>query len=292
MAKPDLKNGHFIQLSHEILERLIQCKLNSGELRTALYVLRLTYGFKRKEAQISSAELCDQLEVDSSNVRKILSSLCERGIIVKIASHKGVIPPTYGFNKDWEKWTTGRKTPWPNLLASRVSRYPTKESYSGVQLPDKQAQDTRLTGTSYPTNRHQLPDYVSKDSEQNDAAPCGIKNKEQRINNPLTPDEKAGGGEEVSSTLRDRVRDAMTKNGWTPSRRELNKATDMIQAPTPSGWDKSAWRKHLFRLLMSLVDEVKAEMIAGQPVYSPIALACERLRVKLQIDAMLPPKAS
>lgn len=287
MANPNLENGHYLQLSHEILERLIHCSVSGRELKAVLYVIRMTYGFKRKEAEISSLELSEALGIDQRDSRKVMVSLCEKRIIVKTSSHKGVRPPQYSLEKDWEKWDFGGRKTLPELVASRGKYTPTRQTEEGVKHPDKGGQNTPTNGGKIPRLmgvKH--PDYVSKDTEQIEPATRGIKKKEERKKNPPTP--RGGeGGVEVSD-FRLRIREAMVRNGWTPSRKELTKATDLVASPTPAGWDKTAWRRHVFGRLIELCNAIKAEHLAGKPVWAPIAVACERLRNQVMIDQMLP----
>lgn len=290
MAKPDLDNGHYLQLSHEILERLIHCNLSSREVRAVLYVIRMTYGFKRKEAEISSSDLADFIRIDAGDARRTLASLCERRILIRYSGHKGVKPASYGLEKDWERWDFRDPRELPELIASRGVYTTTKKAQGGSNHHDKQGENTttnmvktpRLTGSKH-------HDYVSKDTEQIEPATRGRKKKEERRNNtPLTPVAGGEGGVEVFE-LRIRIREAMVRNGWTPSRKELSRATDLVASPTPIGWDKTAWRKHVFRSLIELCEAIKAEAQSGKTVYAPIALACERLRNQVQMDQMLPP---
>lgn len=289
MAKPDLDNGHYLQLSHEILERLIHCNLPSREVRAVLYVIRMTYGFKRKEAEISSMDLSEALGIDQRDSRKVMVSLCDKRIIVKTSSHKGVRPPQYSLEKDWELWDFGGRKTLPELIASRGKYTPTRQTQEGSKHPDKGGKNTPTNVPKTPRLMCQKhPDYVSKDTEQIEPATRGRKKKEERRNNtPLTPVAGGEGGVEVFE-LRTRIREAMVRNGWTPSRKELSRATDLVASPTPIGWDKTAWRKHVFRALIELCEAIKAEAQAGQTVYAPIALACERLRNQVQMDQMLP----
>jgi len=292
MASPQIDNGKFTRISNEILERLCQCNLTGKEARICFYVLRVTYGYQRKEAEISSADLADQLDSDASDVRKILGCLCDRGILKKTASHRGVKPPVYGVNKDWETWDFGRKKPLPTLIASRGLYAPTSVPLSGVKHPDKQGLNPPTNGVCIPRlTGSKPPDYAAEVANDCESVDTRRKKKEERRNNPLTP-KGNGGGQNSSLELRERVREAMTKNGWSPSRRELTRAVDLVETPTPTGWDKSAWRKHVFRRLMELCQQVKEELLAGKDIYAPIAAACERLRNRIPIDAMLPPKAS
>lgn len=293
MAKPDLENGHFLQLSHEILERLIHCNLSGRELRVVLYVIRMTYGFKRKAAEISSSEMADFLGIDAGDGRRLLALLCERRILVKHSSHRGVKPASYGLEKDWEKWDFGDRKTLPEFIASRGAYTTTSNPQGGSKHHDKRGENTTTSAVKTPRltgSKHH--DYVSKDAVHIEPATRGIKNKEERIKYPPTPQGGTGGVDDIVKTLRERVKSAMLANGWQPSPKELTKAVDLVEKPTPCGWDKSAWRKHVFRALIDLCNDVKAEMLAGEPIRAPIAVACERLRNRIQIDAMLPPKAS
>lgn len=150
MASPQIDKGNFTKISNEILERLAQCRLSGKEFQAAIYVLRLTYGYQRKEAEISSSDLGEQMDADASDVRKVLGALCGRNILVKISSHKGVRPPVYLFNKDWDTWAHGRRASLPGLISSRGKFTPTRELVGEKNHPDKQGEFT-------PTNAQNSP---------------------------------------------------------------------------------------------------------------------------------------
>ena len=48
MASPQLEKGH-TRIAHEITEALVKSNLSGAELRATLWIIRLTYGFHRKE---------------------------------------------------------------------------------------------------------------------------------------------------------------------------------------------------------------------------------------------------
>lgn len=292
MAKPDLNNGHFLQLSHEILERLIHCNLSGREFRIVLYVVRMTYGFKRKSAEISSSEMADFVGIDAGDSRRLLSLLCDRRILVKYSSHRGVKPASYGLEKDWEKWDFGDRKALPELIASRGIYTTTSKTQRGSKHHDKQGENTTTSAVKTPRltgSKHH--DYAAEVTIQDEPNARIIKNKEQRIKYPPTPEPvsaSAEGGVSFEKSLREKLRTMIAAWGWQVSKKDLDRAEDLVRGPTPAGWDKVTWRRHSLVRLYEQVQEIEAELTAGAKIYSPVTVGAHRAKTRLAIDAKLP----
>lgn len=289
---PQMEDG-FVALANALYERLYQCCLPAKEMQAVLYVVRVTYGFRMKSGPVYTSEMAEDIDVDQRYGRRLLEALCDRKILIKTSPAKGRAPACYTLNKNWAQWKHDRKNDFPTLKDGRrrVVEYPASQSkvkqitrQSEANYPPKCNEITRLSDTK-------LPGIVSKDPEQTESRDTPIHNTEYKIHNPPTPKGERGGSESVKD-LKDKIREAMTKRGWPPTRKELSKAVDLVMTPTPTAWDKVAWRKHVFRSLLDQCDQVQSEQLAGETVYAPIALAADRVRNKLKIDAMLPPRAS
>ena len=111
MADVQLENG-YTKIANEILEQMAKIKLSPTQYRLIFVIWRFTYGFKRKEHEMSLSFLSDATGIDKRNVQRELKSLQERKIIfqeIKSGSYRKI-----SFNKNYDEWvgkiTIGKTT--------------------------------------------------------------------------------------------------------------------------------------------------------------------------------------
>ncbi|MCM3411485.1 replication protein [Metabacillus litoralis] len=102
MASPQTKNG-YTRIANEILEVIAKTDLNGTQLRIVMVIWRYTYGFRRKEYEMSLVFLSEAIDTTKSHVKKELNALIGRRIInvVGIGKRRGRI---LSFNKNYEEW--------------------------------------------------------------------------------------------------------------------------------------------------------------------------------------------
>lgn len=101
MANPQKENG-FTPIANEILERLVNIPLLGSEFQILFFIIRKTYGYRKKEDRISLTQFEKGTGLSRPTVVKTLKNLMARNMIVKIYlpdENKG-----YSFIKDHEKW--------------------------------------------------------------------------------------------------------------------------------------------------------------------------------------------
>ncbi|USK46321.1 replication protein [Cytobacillus oceanisediminis] len=103
MASPQTKNG-YTRIANEILEKIAKTDLNGTQLRIVMVIWRYTYGFSRKEYEISLAFLAEAIDTLRGHVDRELTNLINRKIInvVGIGKRRGRI---LSFNKNYEEWS-------------------------------------------------------------------------------------------------------------------------------------------------------------------------------------------
>jgi phage replication O-like protein O len=109
MANPQKENGH-TQIANDIIEHLIASGLNGTELAVVLLILRKTYGWNKKEDQISISQFMDYIPASRQTICTALSKLQLVKIIRLV--HKGTSTNSsnlWSFNKDYDKWQLVRK---------------------------------------------------------------------------------------------------------------------------------------------------------------------------------------
>ena len=103
MANPQKENG-YTSIANEILEHLYRLKLNGTQFRIIMSIWRFTYGFSRKQHEMSESFISQATETHIKQVSRELASLIEMNIIkvVKEASFKS--SRIISFNKNYDTW--------------------------------------------------------------------------------------------------------------------------------------------------------------------------------------------
>jgi phage replication O-like protein O len=103
-ASPQLEDG-YLRIANEVVVQLIQADLGT-EFSLIMAVLRQTWGWNRKEAKISTAELCLMIKRPKSTVDRVLRALVRRNILTESKGGGRGIRSEWGFNKNWKSWLT------------------------------------------------------------------------------------------------------------------------------------------------------------------------------------------
>lgn len=99
-----IENGNFSRIHNAILERLAVTEFTGRELRCLLYLLRMTYGFQRKEHALSLNDWSAGTNISRSHIPDTLRRLADRCIIYRTENGNRK-PATFGFNKYFEQWS-------------------------------------------------------------------------------------------------------------------------------------------------------------------------------------------
>ncbi|AMQ22231.1 replication protein [Geobacillus sp. JS12] len=103
MADVQLEHG-YTKIANEILERLALTKLSPTQFRLVLVIWRYTYGFNRKDHEMSLSFLAEATGVHKQRVKQELDKLIESNII--IVTEEGTFSKSrkLAFNKDYDTW--------------------------------------------------------------------------------------------------------------------------------------------------------------------------------------------
>jgi len=137
-VSPQLENG-FTRIANEILEALARVKLSPHESCIVWFVLRKTYGWRKKSDWISGSQMRAGLGgVDRRHIFRALKRLCDKNMLV--ICRDDARKPKYSFQKDYSKWCvssnqmTGMKV--SSLRMTRVIR--TDDAVSSVRAHTKE----------------------------------------------------------------------------------------------------------------------------------------------------------
>jgi len=99
---PQLENG-FTRLSNEIIEALARLRLSGEENQCLWVIFRQTYGWGKKEDQISLGQFSLMTGLIKQHVLRALNKLSSKTVITITKNGNGQ-PNTYKFIKDFGKW--------------------------------------------------------------------------------------------------------------------------------------------------------------------------------------------
>lgn len=110
MANPQKENG-YTAIANEIIEKIISSNLNGTEVAVLLYILRKTYGFNKKEDEISLSQFLNVIPTSKRMLCYALNNLQLVKIItlVKKGNSKNS-SNLYTFNKNYDEWELVKKT--------------------------------------------------------------------------------------------------------------------------------------------------------------------------------------
>lgn len=104
MADVQIDDGNFTQVANILLEKVSGAKMNGCQHAIVLQVWRYTYGFKRKQHDLSSGFLAKATGYNKRQIERELSKLVDRKIIFQKINNG--VSRTLSFNKDYEIWYT------------------------------------------------------------------------------------------------------------------------------------------------------------------------------------------
>lgn len=112
MANPQIEHGH-TRIANEILEQIMRVSLNGTQFRLVMAIWRYTYGFQRKNHEMSISFLVESINGSRSQVTRELNALIDRKIVVVVGTGKGG-SRKLGFNKNHAEWDCTLNRVYPN----------------------------------------------------------------------------------------------------------------------------------------------------------------------------------
>jgi phage replication O-like protein O len=101
LADPQKENG-YTPIANEILEAIAKVKLSPTQYRIIFIVWRYTYGFNRKEHDLSLGFLSEATGCDKRQLQRELKELAKMNIVKQ--KIKNGICRKLGFNKHYDTW--------------------------------------------------------------------------------------------------------------------------------------------------------------------------------------------
>lgn len=112
MSSPQIENG-YTRIANELLDAIVRYPFTRREFAIVFAVIRITYGFNKKEDAISGWQLSELTGIDRSHISKTINDLVSKNIILRSdrcrVSH-GQNVPFLSINKHYKTWITVAKT--------------------------------------------------------------------------------------------------------------------------------------------------------------------------------------
>ncbi len=137
MASPQVQNG-YTRIANEILEKVMQTPFNGTQFRILLAVWRLTYGFRRKEHEMSVSFLSNYINSSRSQVARELANLIERNILL-VSDTGRRNTRVIQFNKNYEDWIEFAPKPTKKAVAKKPKQPRKKKTYDEQSTYSKMA---------------------------------------------------------------------------------------------------------------------------------------------------------
>jgi phage replication O-like protein O len=123
LADVQLEKG-YTKIANEILERMALTKLSPTQFRLILVIWRYTYGFNRKDHEMSLSFLAEATGIHKQRVKQELDKLIESNIIIVIEEGTYSKSRKLSFNKDYDTWNirSAKKCTVSEIADSTVSK--------------------------------------------------------------------------------------------------------------------------------------------------------------------------
>lgn len=155
---PQLEEGH-IKIANELFEAIMAFPFKQTTLRVLLAVLRKTYGYGKKEDDLSASQLGALLgDMKRQHITTALNELAAMGVISKRPGKYGSL---VGINKDYSRWVASPK-------AGQVNESRTSPNLG--QVNEIRASASPKSGQVDSPNLGHTKDNLPKDNQQNESA--------------------------------------------------------------------------------------------------------------------------
>jgi phage replication O-like protein O len=109
MADVQIENG-YTRIAHEILEEVSKRKFNATQLSVLMIVWRMTYGFKRKDHELSVNFFVQATGFSKRNIQEAVSSLIEARVLIETKQASFNQTRKIAFNKNYDEWLIASRT--------------------------------------------------------------------------------------------------------------------------------------------------------------------------------------
>lgn len=107
MASPQCENG-YTKIANELLEAMAIHRMAGQEYQILFAIMRKTYGFGKKQDNISLNQLSEMTGLDRRRIHALIQKMVIRNIIT-VTNNGDRSPKSISINKDYESWKSVTK---------------------------------------------------------------------------------------------------------------------------------------------------------------------------------------
>jgi len=140
MASPQKENG-YTAIANELIEAFMRLNLSCYEWRILFCIIRFSYGWNKKTAQLTCTQLSKLTGIDVRLIPRALKSLQKKNIIIRDKN-------TLQLQKDYHKWTSSIK-----MSSLQMKNFiSTDENPSSLQMKNFISTDEKNSSKYYSAN--------------------------------------------------------------------------------------------------------------------------------------------
>lgn len=159
MKKPQLEDG-YLRIANELFEAILSFGFTERQLKVVLSIVRKTYGFNKKEDDLSASQIGDLCGIKRNHVTETLGQLAAMGVINKRQGNFGMI---IGINKSYQSWGIQESSASPKL--GLVPNQDSPDLGLAKVVPIRDTGSPELGQVDSPDLGH-TKDNLSKDNQQ------------------------------------------------------------------------------------------------------------------------------
>ena len=180
-ATPQLEDG-FTRIANELFEAVLGFGFTQRQILVLLTVLRKTYGYGKKEDDMSAAQIGQICNTGRNHVTEVIGQLVAMNVLTRASGTYGLV---LGINKSHKKWTKivpNRDTP--------SQKGTSKDIFNGVDMPstpsspnlglvpNQDKSSPKLGHVDSPDLGH-TKENLSKETQKKKRAPKPIRKKKK-----------------------------------------------------------------------------------------------------------------
>lgn len=250
MADVQLENG-YTRIANDILEHMATVKLSPTQYRILFLVWRCTYGFRKKEHEMSLSYINKATGIEKRNIQRELKSLEDKKIIqqeIKSGSYRKL-----SFNKNYDEW----------IVEKSIGEITIGENTIGETDNGRVGETYNATiGETYNQKRNNKENIKKKDTEED--------NTLKRILDILEKSEILE-EKDITEFLRDDIDDIITNFGFEQPEELIIEAIKDAARGNGKTWKYVykkliAWKKQNIKSLSDLENFQSEEVQNGKKV--------------------------
>ena len=183
MADVQIENG-YTKIANEILEALAKTNLNGTQRRIIDVVIRYTYGFQRKEHELSISFIANATGIHKKQLQRELAVIIEKNIITVVREATFTKSRIIQFNKNYDKWFDSRQVT-NSLPPNEIDTHTGNElaPSTGNELAPQEINKEKLKETLWKLYPNKKGKQDVKDSHKKEIYKIGYEKMKKAIDN-------------------------------------------------------------------------------------------------------------